>query len=295
MSVVVIINPVAGGSRRGLSVEERVRLVREALVRHHADGRVELTRAAGHGSELAREAVAQECPLVVAWGGDGTINEVASQLVGTGTALGIVRAGSGNGLARELGIPARPEEALAIALGGRERLIDVGEIEGRPFLNVAGVGFDAAMAAEFNKLGGERRGSFRYIMRALAAALGYVAGRYTVEVDDQRLDVEALVIAIANLPQYGSNAVIAPRAMPDDGLFDVVVVEKRGRLGTLGLGLRLLDRTIDKASGVTILRGARVRVTGAGPLPFHVDGEPYAGGASVVARIHPAALRVKVP
>jgi YegS/Rv2252/BmrU family lipid kinase len=295
MSVLVIINPVAGGSRRGLAVEERVRLVREALGRHGVEGRVELTRAAGHGSDLARQAVAEGCSHVVAWGGDGTINEVASQLVGTGAGLGIVRAGSGNGLARELGIPARPEEALAIALGGRERLIDVGEIEGRPFLNVAGVGFDAAMAAEFNKLGGERRGSIRYTMRAIQAALAYVAGRYTVEVDDRRLEVDALVVAIANLPQYGSNAVIAPRALPDDGLLDVVVIEKRGRLGTLGLGLRLLDRTIDKAAGVTILRGARVRVTGAGPLPFHVDGEPFPGGVSVEARIHPAALRVKVP
>lgn len=295
MSVVVIINPVAGGSRRGPAVEERVRLAREALGRHGAEGRVELTRAAGHGSELTRQAVAEGCALVVAWGGDGTINEVASQLVGTGAGLGIVRAGSGNGLARELGIPATPEAALAIALAGRERRIDVGEIEGRPFLNVAGVGFDAALAAEFNGLGGERRGPIRYTVLALRATLAYVAGRYTVEVDDQRLEVDALVVAIANLPQYGSNAVIAPRALPDDGLLDVVVVEKRGTLATLGLGLRLLDRTIDKAAGVTVLRGARVRVTGAGPLPFHVDGEPHLGGASVEARIHRAALRVRVP
>ena len=295
MSVVVIINPVAGGSRRGLPADQRVRLVREALDRHHADGRVELTRAAGHGSELARQAVAEGCALVVAWGGDGTINEVASQLVGTGTGLGIVRAGSGNGLARELGIPARHEEALAVALGGRDRRIDVGEIEGRPFLNVAGVGFDAAMAAEFNELGGERRGSIRYTVRALQAAVAYVAGRYTIEVDDRRLEVDALVVAIANLPQYGSNAVIAPHAVPDDGLLDVVVVQDRGALGRFGLGLRLLDRTIDKASGVTIVRGAHVRIAGAGPLPFHVDGEPCLGSASVEARIHESALRVKVP
>ena len=178
---------------------------------------------------------------------------------------------------------------------GGERRIDVGEIEGRSFLNVAGVGFDAAMAAEFNGLGGERRGVLRYTVRALQAMFGYAASRYTVEVDDQRLETDALVVAIANLPQYGSNAVIAPRAVPDDGLLDVVVVEERGTLGRVGLGLRLLDRTIDKAGGVTMLRGTRVRVTAAEPLRFHVDGEPYSGGASVEARIHPAALRVKVP
>ncbi len=295
MSVVIIINPVAGGSRRGLSVDERVRLVREALASHHADGRVVLTERPGHGRELARQAVAEGCTEVIAWGGDGTINEVASQLVGTAAALGIVRAGSGNGLARELGIPTNPGQALAIALGGRERRIDVGEIEGRPFLNVAGVGFDAAMAAEFNSLGGERRGPLRYTARALRAMFGYVAGRYTVEVDDRRLESNALVVAIANLPQYGSNAVIAPRAVPDDGMLDVVVVEERGALGRVGLGLRLLDRTIDKASGVTMLRGSRVRVTGAGPLPFHVDGEPSLGGSTVSAAVRPRGLRVRVP
>jgi diacylglycerol kinase (ATP) len=184
---------------------------------------------------------------------------------------------------------------LAVALAGRERWIDVGEIEGRPFLNVAGVGFDAALAAEFNKLGGERRGMWRYTARVFQAAFGYAAGRYAIEVDDQRLEADALVVAIANLPQYGSNAVIAPGAVPDDGLLDVVVVEERGTLGMIGLAPRLFDRTIDKAAGVTVLRGARVRVTSAGPLPFHVDGEPHSGGASVSARIHPAALRVKVP
>lgn len=294
MSVLVIINPVAGGSRRGRSVDERLRLVREALARHGADGRVELTRSAGHGSELARQAVAGGCAHVVAWGGDGTINEVASELVGTGTVLGIVRAGSGNGLARELGIPARAEDALAIALAGRERQIDVGEIEGHPFLNLAGLGFDASMAAEFNRLGGEHRGPLRYAVEVLRAAFGYRARPYIVEVDGQRLEVDALIVAIANFAQYGSNAVIAPHAKPDDGLFDVVVVEDRGALGRIGLAPRAFDRTIDKAPGVTILRGASVKVTSPAPILFQVDGEPHPGGLAVEARLHPAALRVKV-
>jgi YegS/Rv2252/BmrU family lipid kinase len=295
MSVVVIVNPVAGGRRRSPAPDERVALVERALARHGLSGRVELTRAAGHGRELARLAVAEGCALVVAWGGDGTINEVASQLVGTGAVLGIVRAGSGNGLARELGIPARAEDALGIALAGRERPIDVGEIEGHTFLNIAGIGFDAAMAAEFNRLGTERRGSLRYAVRAVRAAVGYQACRYVVEVDDQRLEVNAAVVAIANFGQYGSNVVVAPHARSDDGLFDVVVVEDRGTAGRIGLVPRVFDRTIDKAVGVTTLRGARVKVTSATPILFQVDGEPHPGGLIVEARLHPAALRVKVP
>ncbi len=234
------------------------------------------------------------CDLVIAWGGDGTINEVASELVGTGTSLGIVRAGSGNGLARELGIPAHPDDALDIALAGRDRDIDAGQIEGRRFFNVAGIGFDAAMAADFNRLGGDRRGPLRYAGVVARALFGYRAGHYSIEADGQRLETDALLVAIANLSQYGSNAVIAPGARPDDGLFDVMVVGARGVMGRIGLVASAFNRTIDRASGVTRLPTTRVVVRAEQPIPFHVDGEPHQGGTTVEAHIIPAAIRVRV-
>ncbi len=252
------------------------------------------TRASGHGTELARQAVADRCSLVIAWGGDGTINEVASELVGTGTPLGIVRAGSGNGLARELGIPPDPDRALDIALTGRDRDIDAGQIEGRRFFNVAGIGFDAAMAADFNRLGGERRGPIRYTGVVARALFGYRAGHYAIEVDGQRLETEALLVAIANLSQYGSNAVIAPGARPDDGRLDVMVIGTRGVAGRIGLVVRAFNRTIDRAAGVTRLPATRVVVRAGHPIPFHVDGEPRQGGTTVEASIWPAAVRVRV-
>lgn len=295
MSAAFIINPVAGGRRGGQPTAERVKLVEQALERYHVEGRVELTRAAGHGRELARQAVADGCDLVVAWGGDGTINEVASQLIGTGVTLGIVRAGSGNGFARELGIPRRPGEAIDVTLRGRDRVIDVGEIGGHSFLNVAGIGFDAAMAAEFTFLGAERRGPFRYALQIARSAFVYQASHYTIEIDGYRLEVEALVVAIANLAQYGSNAVIAPGARPDDELLDAVVIENRGALGRVGLVPRLFDRTIHKAPGVTILPGKQIVVRSEAPMAIHVDGEPQPGGLEVEARVRPAALRVRVP
>jgi diacylglycerol kinase (ATP) len=293
MSVAVIINPVAGG-RASLPAEERVKLAEQALGRHHLAGRVDLTRAAGHGSELARQAVADRCDVVVAWGGDGTINEVASELVGTGTPLGIVRAGSGNGLARELGIPPDPNQSLDIALTGSDRGVDAGEIEGRRFFNVAGIGFDAAMAVDFNRLGGERRGPIRYSGVVARALFGYRAARYSIDADERRLETSALLVAIANLSQYGSNAVIAPGARPDDGLFDVIVIGERGIAGRIGLVARAYARTIDRAAGVTRLPAARVVVRADRPILFHVDGEPHEAGTTVVARIHPAAIRVRV-
>ena len=293
MPVAVIVNPVAGG-RRSLAPDERVRLAEQALARHHVVGRVEVTRAAGHGTELARQAVADRCELVVAWGGDGTINEVASELVGSGTPLGIVRAGSGNGLARELGIPAHPDYALDIALTGRDRAVDVGEIDGRRFFNVAGIGFDAAMAADFNRIGGERRGPLRYTGIVARALFGYRAAHYSIDVDGRRLETDALLVAIANLSQYGSNAVIAPGARPDDGLLDVMVVGKRGAMGRIGLVARAYARTIDRAADVTRLPATHLVVRAVEPILFHVDGEPHQGGTSVEARIIPSAIRVRV-
>jgi YegS/Rv2252/BmrU family lipid kinase len=293
MSVAVIVNPVAGG-RRSLAPDERVRLAEQALARRQIVGRVELTRAAGHGIELARQAVSDRCELVIAWGGDGTINEVASELVGTGTRLGIVRAGSGNGLARELGIPAQPEQALDIALAGRDRAVDAGEIEGRWFFNVAGIGFDAAMAADFNRLGDERRGPIRYAGVVARALFRYPAAHYSVDADGQRIETDALLVAIANLAQYGSNVVIAPGARADDGLLDVIVVAERGVLGRIGLVARAFSRTVTKAPGVFRLSAARVAMRSDRPILFHVDGETHAAGTTVEARIHPAAIRVRV-
>jgi len=293
VSVAVIINPVAGG-RRSLAPEERVRLAEQALTRHRVAGRVEVTRAAGHGTELARQAILDGCALVVAWGGDGTINEVASELVGTGTSLGIVRAGSGNGLARELGIPSNPDRALDIALTGRDRAVDAGEIEGRRFFNVAGIGFDAAMADAFNRLGGERRGPIRYAGVVVRALFEYPAAHYAIAVDGQRIETDAVIVAIANLSQYGSNAVIAPGARPDDGLLDVMVIGKRGVAGRIGLVVRAYARTIDRAAEVTRLPATHVVVRADQPILFHVDGEPHQGGTTVEARIIPAAIRVRV-
>jgi YegS/Rv2252/BmrU family lipid kinase len=293
MSVAVIVNPTAGG-RRSLAPDERARLAEQALSRHRVVGRVELTRAAGQGTELARRAVVDGCELVIAWGGDGTINEVASELVGTGIPLGIVRAGSGNGLARELGIPTQPDQALDIALTGRVRTVDAGEIEGHRFFNVAGIGFDAAMAADFNRLGSERRGPLRYAGVVARALLRYRAVHYVIGVDGQRVNSNALLVAIANLAQYGSDAVIAPGALPDDGLLDVMVVGERGVLGRIGLVARSYARTIDRAAGVTRLPSTRVVVQADQPILFHVDGEPHLGGTTVEAHIIPAAIRIRV-
>jgi diacylglycerol kinase family enzyme len=156
MRALIIINPIAGVRLPGDTPDRRVALARRLLARHGIDGAVRVTERAGHARELAAQAAAEECELVVAWGGDGTVNEIAGVLIRSPTALGIVPAGSGNGLAHGLGLPVRPIAALERALVGSERKIDVGEFGGRRFFNVAGIGFDAAVAARFNRQGHAR-------------------------------------------------------------------------------------------------------------------------------------------
>jgi diacylglycerol kinase (ATP) len=292
MNAIVIINPVAGG-RASLAPERRASIAREALERARVDGRVVLTERAGHARELARVAVEGGSHLVVAWGGDGTVNEVATALVGTSSALGVVRAGSGNGLARELGIPKRPDLALAAALNGREHAIDTGEIDGRLFLNIAGIGFDATMAVQFNELGTERRGPLRYSLSVVRSVFAYRPVQYEIELDGSRVELSALLLAIANLPQYGSNAVIAPRAVPFDGLLDLVAIGDRSPLARMGLVPRLFDQSIHKAAGVTFRTARRLVVTSEAPMAYHVDGEPFRGGTRLEAVIRPQSLRVR--
>ncbi len=292
MDAIVIVNPVAGG-RASLAPERRVAIAREALERAGVEGSVVLTERAGHGRGLARDAIEKGCRLVIAWGGDGTVNEVAGEVVGTEASLGIVRAGSGNGLARELGIAKRPDVALAAALTGREHAIDTGEMDGRLFLNIAGIGFDATMALQFNELGTERRGPLRYSVTVVRNVFAYRAARYRIELDGEQVEIRAILLAIANLPQYGSNAVIAPQAVPFDGLLDLVVIGDRGPLARVGLVPRLFDQSIAKAAGVAFRTARHLVVSSDAPMAYHVDGEVHRGGHRLEAAIRPQSLRVR--
>ena len=294
MRAAIIINPVAGGRARGLPAAARVDLARRALARSGATGHVVLTERRGHARELADEAVRSGCDVAVAWGGDGTINEVGASLINTATAIGIVRAGSGNGMARELRVPLDPGKALEAALGGRERVVDAGRFQGRVFFNVAGIGFDAWMATCYNDLGCERRGLLRYTLATFRRGFTYPAANYVVQLDGERLEIPALVLAIANFRQYGGNVFVAPSARPDDGLLDLVAVGPRGALRRLGLVPRLYGGTLDRASGVLVRRARRIVVTAEDPAPSHVDGEPLPAATRLEAEVLPAALRVRV-
>lgn len=291
MSVAIIINPISGGARPG-AARARVQLARAVVDAHGDPAEIFVTEGVGHARALAKAAVTRGVRLVMAWGGDGTINEVASALAFDEVPLGIVPAGSGNGLARELGVHPRPERAIADALAAEPRRMDLGEIDGRLFANIAGIGLDAYVASRFSRV---RRRGFAGYARVTARALAtYVPLRYRITSGDGVAEVRAVLVAIANSAQFGSGARIAPGALVDDGWLDLVVVPERSRVATLCHLPRLFTGTVQKTPGCTIRKIREVTIDADQPMLFHVDGEPVAGGTSLKARIHPGALRVAV-
>jgi len=300
LRVAIVINPVAGVGGTLTRARRRAELALDLLVSEQVEPDILITERGGHAAELARGAVERGARIVVAWGGDGTVNEVATALVGSAAALAIVPAGSGNGLARMLGMPADASHALGRILHGADRLIDVGDIDGRLFVNVAGVGFDAHIAGAFAAIGRARRGFLRYGLIVARELRQYDCRVFTVALDtgdasDERTSTHhAFLLTFANGRQWGNGALIAPLAELDDGALDVVVVEDRGRVAVLRAIPRLFTGGVAAVPGVSISRIRVARVTGDGrPLAYHADGEPHIGGPSLVVSVRPGALRLR--
>jgi YegS/Rv2252/BmrU family lipid kinase len=232
----------------------------------------------------------------MAWGGDGTINEVASALVFGDVPLGIVPAGSGNGLARQLSISRNPADAIKHAIAAEPRRIDVGEMGDRLFVNVAGIGFDAYVAWKFDEAGTRRRGLATYASISSRALLSYQPASYTIRTDDASAcpPVRAVMLTVANSPEFGNGAIIAPGARVDDGALDLVLIEETSRLRTVAQLPHLFRGTIDRAKGCSIRQIRRATIESDQPMKYHVDGEPVSGGTSLRVRVHPGALYVAV-
>lgn len=282
----IIINPKSGTrSRSGLA--KSVRAV------FGDDCEVAYTEYHGHATSLARQGAEAGYSRVVAVGGDGTVNEAANGLLDTGVPLAIVPYGSGNGLARHLGIPMKTDAALQLAMGGQEVDVDCGSVSGRNFFCTMGVGFDALVSQEFER--SNRRGLMEYSRIAVSRFLNYTPTTYQIEVDGEQYEFQAFIIAVCNASQYGNNAYIAPHASMSDGLLDITVVE-RGNLGSLAqAGVRLFTHSLDRSHIVSCLRGARVRITRPSAGPVHIDGEALTLPAVLDIECHRSALRVVVP
>jgi len=290
--VAVIINPIAGAGRRADVARQRAEQAAALVEARRVDADVFVTERQGHARELAGTALRRGARTVIAWGGDGTVNEVASALIHTDAALAIVPSGSGNGLARELRIPTAPAAAFDSAFSGHEHFVDAGELDGHFFFNIAGFGLDARVAHRFAADGLRRRGFLRYLELAARELATRAPLECTITMDTVTTRVRALIVALANGRQYGNGALIAPNARLDDGLLDLVVIDDRPLLAVLFQIRRLFSGALAEVPGVSMVRATSVEVSADAPLLYHVDGEPHSGGYLVKATVHPHALRV---
>ena len=280
-----IVNPRSGRASHALAE------VRAFAAQQRAE--VVLTTHASHASHLARAALGDGCGLIVAVGGDGTMNEIAAVLTGTAATLGLVPCGSGNGLGRHLRIHGSVARALEILRHGRARLIDTGLADGHPFFTAAGIGFEAEIAQRFNRL--ERRGFFRYLTTSATAWRNWRPQDFVVSHAGRREAFRAFTLAVANADQYGNNARIAPGATVDDGQLDLCAIPPVTLLNALPLTVRLFRGTIGGGRGVNARRGDRFMIERATPGWLHTDGEVHDAGTRLEFSVRPASLRILVP
>lgn len=294
MKVLFIINPAAGGLKSGRNLIEAIR---NTLRCEERDFEIEVPPSRESARELSNVAVREGYDAVFACGGDGTINDVASGLVATDTALGIIPAGSGNGLGKSLGIPEDPGAAVRLLKDFRTRKIDVGTMCGRYFFATAGCGFDAHLGKVYNEgaLSRRFRGMLPYYFLAVREFFRYKPRPVTIRAGSLSKTVEPLIITAANTDRYGGKAIIAPGALPDDGLLDVSIIPKIGITRVPGLAIRLLSGNINEFKGFERIRADKIEIRGCNTTIVHVDGEPFEWEGDILISVLPGRLGVLVP
>ena len=285
--ITFIVNPVSGGKDK----KDVLAAIGRYLDLSQFSYEVLQTEKAGDATRWARES---EADIVVAVGGDGTVSEVATGLLGTEKALGILPCGSGDGLALHLGISRSPARAVKVLNDACIATIDAAQVNGRPFFCTAGVGLDADVSLDFAR--SEKRGLGTYITTAWEDwRHRNPKDKYVVETDTEAWAGPAVFITVGNANQWGNEARIVPKASLRDGLLDVTVVQPFSTLEIPDLAARLMTGKADTSRHVRSFRSKSVRIHRDHPGPAHCDGDPFEAGVDLRMEIMPGALRVVVP
>ncbi len=284
--VAFIINPISGAKDKAKLPD----IINSTAIEKNVQVDIFHTARPNHASELVRELVANSYSRIVAVGGDGTINEIARELVGKDVELAIIPQGSGNGLARHLGIPLAVQKAVNVALCNSSELIDTATINNVPFFCTAGVGFDALIGNRFAESGS--RGFSTYATIATKEFLNYKSKEYSITIDGIVYNRSAFLITIANASQYGNNAYIAPQADLQDGILDVVIVAKPPLIFGPLFAARMFLKKIETSQYVEVLKGKNIKIKRNEEDYVHFDGEPGKMGKELKLSILPSSLRV---
>jgi YegS/Rv2252/BmrU family lipid kinase len=290
LKVRFIFNPYSGSNRKNPYLRDRAL---EFIAQEDLDATLVATERPRHATELARQAVAEGCSLVVAIGGDGTMNEVATGLVDTPAIFGLIPCGSGNGLGRHLGIRRPGRGAFRTLLAGRPMAVDTGTVNGFAFFNAMGLGFEADIAVRFSRL--TSRGLTGYFRVGVPSFFAHQPEKLTVWHPRGSVPLQSFTLAVMNSDQYGNDARVAPGAKMDDGSFDLISLPQVGFLDACGMLYRLGTDTFDQVRAVTRLPGAEFVIERAKAGWIHTDGEPRATTARLEIALKPHSLRIMVP
>jgi len=284
--ILFVINPVSGGKKKTAFNKQ----VLEVLDLNRFDPTFKVTDHANHAYELAKSAIEEQYDAVIAVGGDGTINEIGSALAGCEVPLGIIPEGSGNGLAYYLGIPMNESAALRRINRFDSVEIDCGKVGDRYFFNMAGIGFDASVSDKFASE--TFRGPVGYLRTAINVLSKYKPRKYSLKIDGKVYEREAFMVSVANSPQYGNNAYIAPNASINDGLLDVCIVHKFPLYILPMMIFHLFNKTADQSEYVEIIPGKEICIEQEGKAPVHLDGEPMDLGDKIDIKVQSNALKI---
>lgn len=284
--VLFIVNPVSGGIRKDRFVRELSKAIDKSMLQ----AEIALTHSAAETMLAAKQAVNAMVDIVVACGGDGTINGIASQLSDTPTALGIIPMGSGNGFARALKIPFKLDEALMVVQQGAIRQIDTGMVNENFFINISGIGFDAHIAAKFHH--SKRRGLSTYTSLVLKEFSRYKPELYRIQVGENVVERKSFFAAVCNGSQFGNDFTIAPQADLMDGSLELIEVRKPSLLQVPKLALNALQRKFDQNELVNVMHGKSFTIEREREGLVNIDGEPLEMGKLLAFRVCSSALHM---
>ncbi len=266
--IFLIINKYAGHQNGADSLD----VVVSYLKKNDCAVQYSFTNHPGHATELASNAIADGYDLVVAVGGDGTVNEVAQGLIGTETPMGIIPMGSGNGLARELGISMNLLKSTRTLIKGKNLKLDVCKLNDQRFLCTSGIGFDALVAHKMSKAAS--RGFLKYVQLVVQESIFYKPLDVRIKIDGVLIEKPVFLITFANASQFGNNAFIAPAASMTDGFIDVVVVHKFAKIWMPVFAVALFTKLIPKLTFVECFKAKQIDLELADTPYYHFDGEP---------------------
>jgi diacylglycerol kinase (ATP) len=288
-NITFVVNPISGA--RDKSTIKRY--IDERIDKDIFEVHIMMTEYAGHATEIASQEREKGTDIVVAVGGDGTVNEIGKALVDSNTAMGIIPCGSGNGLARHLHIPMNVPKAIDIINGGNIQSIDYGRINNLPFFCTCGVGFDASISMDFAKK--KTRGFVTYIETTLMDYLKYKPETYNITTENGEKSYKAFLITVGNASQYGNNAYIAPNASLMDGLFDVIVLTPFNVYDVPLLAYRLFTKQMEGDTHIIKFRCKHLIIKRTQPGSVHFDGEPYEMDSTIDIQMFPKCLKVVIP